>query len=421
MINIDFSSKMNNIRFWRIPREDFMNVHVKPRMTEADAKRIAISIIPELQKHAAKAEELRQLPRESVDLLIDNGLLQTIQPASCGGHEISMRAHMDVMSSVAYGCGATAWVLGVWQAHSWMFGHANEKFQKDVFSDGGDHPVSAVIGPRGKAVRKADGTYTLSGFWPFASGNAHVEWLLLGAEVRDEAGNMVDMGDLLVERKQLDIVDDWHVAGLQGTGSNSVKCKDIVVPAHRFLSLAALLDHQTTPYTDPNAPAVFKSQAAPVLGLCIASGATGIARSALDEFLKVVPGKAVMYTAHISHEWQPLQRILGEAAAKIHAAELILYRVADDIDAYAKRGEKMPIDVRGRIRMDICLAPRLCRDAVQELMTIGGAAGLSLKSPIQRAFRNLQATCMHGFLLYDAGAEIYGKILLGQDPGTPVV
>ena len=54
-------------------------------------------------------------------------------------------------------------------------------------------------------------------------------------------------------------------------------------------------------------------------------------------------------------------------------------------------------------------------------MTIGGAAGLSLNSPIQRAARNLQATCMHGFLLYDAGAEIYGKILLGQDPGTPLI
>jgi 3-hydroxy-9,10-secoandrosta-1,3,5(10)-triene-9,17-dione monooxygenase len=398
-----------------------MNAHVKPRMTEADAKRIAIAIIPELQKHAAKAEELRHLPRESVDLLIDNGLLQTIQPASCGGHELSMRSHVDVMSNVAYGCGATAWVLGVWQAHSWLFGHANEKLQKDVFADGGDHPVSAVIGPRGKATRKADGSYTLSGFWPFASGNIHCEWLLLGAEIRDEAGNMLDAGDLLVERSQLDIVDDWHVAGLQGTGSNSVTCKDIVVPAHRFLSLAALLDNQTTPYTDPHAPTVFKSQAAPVLGLCIASGATGIARSALDEFKRVVPGKTVMYTSHISHEWQPLQRILGEAASKIHAAELILYRIAEDIDEWAKRGETMPMDVRGRIRMDICLAPRLCRDAVQELMTIGGAAGLSLKSPIQRAFRNLQATCMHGFLLYDVGAEIYGKILLGQDPGTPVV
>jgi 3-hydroxy-9,10-secoandrosta-1,3,5(10)-triene-9,17-dione monooxygenase len=332
-----------------------------------------------------------------------------------------MRAHVDVISSVAYGCGATAWVLGVWQAHSWMFGHANAQFQRDVFSDGGDHPVSAVIGPRGKAVKKADGSFVLSGFWPFASGNAATEWLLLGAEIFDEKGDKLDDGDLLVPRKDLDIVDDWHVAGLQGTGSNSVKCKDIAVPAHRFLSLSALLDSQTTPYSDPEAPAVFKSQAGPVLGLCIASGATGIARCALDEFLKVVPGKRVMYTAHVSHEWQPLQRILGEAASKIHAAELILYRIADDIDHYARAGEKMPMAVRGRIRMDICLAPRLCRDAVQELMTIGGAAGLSLKSPIQRAFRNLQATCMHGFLLYDAGAEIYGKILLGQDPCTPVV
>ncbi len=398
-----------------------MNVYVKPRMTEADAKNIALSIIPELQKHAARAEELRRIPPESFDLLIKHGLLQTIQPASCGGHQISMRAHVDVLSAVSYGCAATAWVLGVWQAHSWMFGHMNEQAQQDVFSDGGDHPVSAVIGPRGKAIRKADGSYVLSGFWPFASGNAVVEWLFLGAEIRDEAGKMLDVGDLLVERSKLEVLDDWYVAGLQGTGSSSVRCKDIEVAAHRFLSLSALLDNQTTPYTDPNAPSVFKSQAAPVLGLCIASGATGTARAALDEFIKVVPGKNVLYTSHVSHEWQPLQKILGESASKIHAAELLLYRIADDIDTYAKRGEKMPMDVRGRIRMDICLAPRMCREAVQDLMTIGGAAGLSLKSPIQRAFRNLQATCMHGFLLYDAGAEIYGKILLGQDPGTPII
>ncbi len=398
-----------------------MNLHVEPRMTGLQAKEIAQSLIPELQKHAAKAEELRRIPPESAELLIKHGLLQTIQPASCGGHEISMRAHVDVLSAVAYGCAASAWVLGVWQAHSWMFGHMNAQAQKDVFADGGHHPVSAVIGPRGKATRKADGSYVLSGFWPFASGNAAVGWLLLGAEIRDEAGNMLDVGDLLVERSKIEVLDDWYVAGLQGTGSSSVRCKDVAVPAHRYLSLAALLDNQTTPYTDPDAPTVFKSQAAPVLGLCIASGAAGAARAALDEFIKVVPGKNVLYTPHISHEWQPLQKILGESASKIHAAELLLYRIADDIDDYARRGEKMPMEIRGRIRMDICLGPRLCRDAVQDLLTIGGAAGLSLKSPIQRAFRNLQATCMHGFLLYDAGAEIYGKILLGQDAGTPII
>ena len=100
----------------------------------------------------------------------------------------------------------------------------------------------------------------------------------------------------------------------------------------------------------------------------------------------------------------------------IHAAELIFYRAADDVDDHARRGEKMPMEMRGRIRMDIAMVPRLCRDAVNNLYTIGGAAGLSLKSPIQLAARNIQAANMHGFLLYDAGAEIYGRVLLGVDP-----
>jgi 3-hydroxy-9,10-secoandrosta-1,3,5(10)-triene-9,17-dione monooxygenase len=390
-------------------------------MAAADAKRIARSIIPELQKRALEAEDLRMVPKESMDLILRNGLLTTIQPASCGGQELSMRAHVDVLASVAEGCAATAWILGVMQAHSWLFGHMPEKAQRDVFGETGDTPVAAVIGPRGKAVRKADGSYSLSGFWPFASGNAHANWLLLGTEIFDEKSSKLDEGDLLVEKKGLEVLNDWYVAGLQGSGSSSVRCKDLAVPAHRFISLPALLENHTTPYTDPNAPALFKSQAGPVLGLCIASGATGVARRALQEFQKVVPGKRVAYTAHISHEWQPLQRALGEAATKIHASELVLYKVADDIDDYARRGEKMPMELRGRIRADIAFVPRTCRDAVLDLLTISGAAGLSLKSPIQLAARNLMANAMHGFLLYDSGMEIYGKILLGQDPGTPVI
>ena len=213
-----------------------MNMHHSPRMLERDAKRIAQSIIPELQKRAFEAEELRRVPDESMALIIDNGLLTTIQPASCGGQQLSMRAHVDVLSAVAEGCAATAWVLGVMQAHSWLFCHLPTQAQKDVFGDHGDHPVSAVIGPRGRAVRKADGSYTLSGFWPFASGNIHAQWLLLGSEIFDEKGDKLDDGDLLVQKSQLEVLDDWYVAGMQGSGSSSVRCKDILVPAHRFVS-----------------------------------------------------------------------------------------------------------------------------------------------------------------------------------------
>jgi 3-hydroxy-9,10-secoandrosta-1,3,5(10)-triene-9,17-dione monooxygenase len=386
-----------------------------------NAKAVAESLLADLRKFAARADEMRRVPDECIELLKASGLAQVLQPASCGGKQLTMRDHIDAVATVARGCNASAWVLGVYHAHSWLMGHLGAQAQKDVYGSDPNMLVAAVIGPRGNAVRKADGSYLLNGFWPFGSGNAAAGWLLLGAEIFDEAGQKLDDGDFLVPVKAVEVLDDWHVAGLQGTGSSSIKCANVAVPAHRFLSLSALLENQTEPYNDPNGPALYKSQSGPVLGLCIASSAPGVARGALDEFLKVVPGKRVMYTAHISHEWAPVQIALGEAAAMINAAELVLYRAADDIDSHAARGVKMPMESRARIRMDIAYGVRMCRDAVEKLYTVGGAAGLSLKSPIQRAARNLQAINMHGLLLYETGAEIYGRVLLGLDPGTPIL
>lgn len=398
-----------------------MNIHVQKSIREADVKAVAEGLIAELSARALQTDADRKVPAENIKLLADSGLLGIFRAKKWGGSELSMRAHVVAVSTIARGCQATAWVLGVYHAHDFIIGHMPEQAQADIYGTGPNQAVAAVIGPRGKAVRKADGSYVLNGFWPFASGNAAANWLLLGAEVFDESGNKLDEGDLAVPVKDVEALDDWHVAGLQGTGSNSVKCTNVKIPAHRYVSLPALLENQTATFTNADAPAIYKCQAGPALGMYIATSSLGSARRTLEEFLKVVPGKRVMYTAHISHEWSALQIAVGEAASLINAAELVFYKCADQVDEYARRGEKMPMDIRARIRMDICTVPKLCRDAAYKLLTIGGAAGLSLKSPIQLNARNLQATSMHGFLLHDAGAEIYGRVLLGQDPGTPIL
>lgn len=390
-------------------------------LRESDVIPVAESLIDALKSRAMQAEQERKVPKENFHLLAESGLLGIFRAKKWGGSELSMRAHTDAVSTVARGCQATAWNLGVYHAHDFILGHMPEQAQADVYTTSTHQAVAAVIGPRGKATRRKDGTYLLSGFWPFASGNAHSDWLLLGAQIFDEKGVKLDEGDLLVPANEIERLDDWHVAGLQGTGSNSVRCTDVEVPAHRYVSLPAILENQTPAFVSHDTPAIYKSQAGPALGMYIMTSSTGAARAALDEFLKVVPGKMVMYTSHVSHEWTALQKEVGEAAGMIHAAELVMYKAADDIDHHARRGEKMPMALRARIRMDIAMVPRLCRDAVQKLLTIGGAAGLSLKSPIQLAARNLQAVNMHGFLLYDSGAEIYGRVLLGVDPGTGVI
>ena len=214
-----------------------MNIHTTPSIAAADVKEIARSLIPELRSREMQTEQDRKVPAENIRLLQDSGLLGIFRAKRWGGSELSMTAHVDAVSTIAEGCQATAWVLGVYHAHDYIIGHMSEKAQEEIYGTGRIAAVSAVIGPRGRAVRQKDGSYVLTGFWPFASGNAASDWLLLGAEVYDEDGNKLDEGDLAVPASDVESLDDWKVAGLQGTGSNSVRCTDTPIPAGPAISL----------------------------------------------------------------------------------------------------------------------------------------------------------------------------------------
>jgi 3-hydroxy-9,10-secoandrosta-1,3,5(10)-triene-9,17-dione monooxygenase len=388
--------------------------------TADDLKVRARALAADLKRLAPEAEKLRRLPRESVELVRRAGLFRTIQPKNCGGYALSMRAHVDVVSTIGEGCGATGWVLGVCQAHSWMLGHFPKAAQEDVYGQEPNTIVSAVIGPRGRAVKQRDGSFVLNGVWPFGSGCEHSQWLLLGSEIYDADGSMIDEAALLVPTREIEIRDDWYTAGLQGTGSNTLVAKDILVPAHRALSLPSWLEGQSSSFDVGDDAWLTRAQAVPVLGLCISTAALGVARDALAEFRRIVPGKKIAYTSHIADDWIPTQTALGHAAAMIHAAELVLYRAADDIDAEAKANRRMSVEMRARIRMDCSYAVRVLMEAVDKLFVNSGASGLSLKGSIQRAARDLHAINMHALLLFDASAEIYGRVLLGKGSNSPI-
>jgi len=390
-------------------------------LTADEVKPAAEALIEELRSREIETDAGRKIPVENIKLLADSGLLTIFRAKKWGGSELNMKAHVDAVSTVAEGCQATAWCLGVYHAHDFVIAHMPEQAQRDIYETNPHQAVAAVIGPRGKAVKQDDGSFVLNGFWPFASGNAASDWLVLGAEAVDQQGTVLDHIDLAVRKSDLICLDDWNVAGLQGTGSNSVKAENVAVPAHRTVSLTAIIEGQTATYADASSPALFRLQGQPALSMFVATSTIGSAKHALEEFKRVVPGKMIQYTDNISHEWSVIQIALAEAETKIRMAELLFRKAAEDIDDYAERNEKMPLELRGRYRMDVGMVPRLCRDAVMRLFTVGGAAGLSLKSPIQLNARNLQAASMHGLLLYEAGAEIYGRVLLGVDPGSPII
>ena len=54
----------------------------------------------------------------------------------------------------------------------------------------------------------------------------------LGFQSCDENGG-IEMAIMVIPRNELEILDDWYVMGLKGSGSNSCHIKNVFVPDHR--------------------------------------------------------------------------------------------------------------------------------------------------------------------------------------------
>src|SRR3954453_13769257 len=296
-----------------------MSTSTTTSITAGDAVARAHELIPELRERAAQTVLDRRLPVANIEALRRAGALKTIQARRNGGYALGIRSHLDVMSALGRGCGSTAWVAGVVHAHSWMVSHFPEQGQDDIYAANPDAIVSAVIGPRGKATRTADG-YRLEGVWPFGSGSERADWLLLGAVVFDENGTEVDQGDFMVPASSVTIKDDWYVSGLGGTGSCTVGVPGIDVPAHRFLSLPGLIMGMSPGAGLHGDDWVQNCAPVPVLTIALCGGAIGIAQQALADFPSVIKGKVIAYTAD-PQEPHPLTPIPRRSARtpSVHA------------------------------------------------------------------------------------------------------
>lgn len=65
---------------------------------------------------------------------------------------------------------------------------------------------------------------------------------------------------------------------------------------------------------------------------------------------------------------------------------------------------------------------QLAEEAVDILMTIGGAGGFAESSPLAKIWRDMNVCARHVIVTPDVNQEIYGRALLGvEETATPLV
>jgi alkylation response protein AidB-like acyl-CoA dehydrogenase len=392
-----------------------------PLMSDsAELVRRAAKLRPLLEQNAEQTDSLRRLPDANVAALKEAGVCRLMVPKRFGGHQTSVRTYIEVMAELGRGCGSTSWVASLINVCAWLAALFPERAQQDVWGTNPDAWTAGSLAPHGNAV-PVSGGWRVTGRWPWASGCLHAQWAACGIHMNDESGQTVNFGLSLMPMSEVSIEDTWFMAGMKGTGSNTIVAKEVFVPEHRFLPYPkAFAGEYRTEHTDE---VVYRVALVPVTILILAGSQLGLAQAALDHVVGKAGARGITHTNFGRQvESAGFQILVAEAAMKLETARLHALRCADDLDAAAANGTHPDLTARARMRADVALAAKYCREAVETLVSAHGTSSLADSNRMQRLWRDVHVASRHAITEWQVNLEIYGKALLGVEPNiTPLI
>jgi alkylation response protein AidB-like acyl-CoA dehydrogenase len=290
-----------------------------------------------------------------------------------------------------------------------------DEAQEEVF-DGGDPRISGVFSPTGTAV-PMDGGFVVNGRWPFNTGCDGARWTIVNAVLGHGPGAGMPMC-VLTKSRDLKIHDDWHASGMSATGSKTIVAENVFVPSHGVQSLVDMLQAKYPPRHNA-ANRYFQYPLAPVLSVNAGGTPVGIARGALEAFHERLPGRGITYTNYANKIDAAVTHLqVGEAVLKIDSADAHVRLATAMLDAYPY--DMLTAKARVKSRAHIAYATGLAREAVDLLFYSSGASAIQSQVPIQRFQRDIQALSNHAIMHPQTIYELYGRVLLGLEPNTPI-
>ncbi len=385
-----------------------------PRSKEEAVERVR-EIVPAVRARAEATERNRLVPAATIAELEAAGLLSLTTPAIFGGAELGLSAFIEVAAELAAVCGSTAWVYSVFSGHDWMVALFPEAAQREVFGQRTAYVASVVHFGGAQPVREGDGFRFMEGAGRLCSGVDHAAWVLLGATVAADKAGPAEPRYFLVPKSEFEIIDDWHTAGLRGTGSKSIRLKNAFVPAHRTVAIADLAQG-TAPGLSLHDSIVYRAPFPEVLILLLAGSPIGIARGALTGHAAGLRAQFASYTDEQIAEQSPALLRITQASAQIDAAFTVIRSAAGRIDASE---DSMHFDRVGRASLlrDYAYAMQIARSAVTILFEGGGSRAVYDSSELQRMWRDMNTAGAHIGFSWDRVAPMFARAFLDLQPG----
>lgn len=360
---------------------------------------IADRITAKIGETAAAHDRDGSFVAENYDLLRESGLIGAAVPVELGGDGMDHATLCGVVRRIGRACGSTALAFSM-HCHqvavaAWRWQHMQAPTDGLLRRVAAENLVLVSSGGSdwlqgAGTATKVEGGFRIDARKVFSSGCQAGSLLMTSAVYDDpEAGATVLHFAIPFSAEGVTILDTWDTMGMRGTGSHDVELKAV------FVADAAVSGRRPQGKWHPLFH-IISMIAFPL----IYSAYLGVAEGARDAALEMARKKPAN---------AGLVSLTGEMQNAVWTAETALAAMI----ATAATAQPGP-ETTSRVMTGRTVAGRAAIRTVELALEVGGGGAFYRKSPIERAFRDIQGARFHP-LQEPAQLELTGRLALGLD------
>jgi alkylation response protein AidB-like acyl-CoA dehydrogenase len=364
------------------------------------------AIRDELAAGAVESEAQRRLSDRSIAALRSSGVLGIMTPDDLGGNVVDAVTAFLVIERIGHIDPATAWTATILlEGAGELATVVDPATSERLFADG--LALKAASLKPGDAER-ADGGYVVTGRWDFVSGLHHADYVSATFLVAGDDGRPVRRAALLAH-DQIEVLDDWRVMGMRGTGSSSFRVDGVFVPDELVYDPMAYGRRSDTPLARLGmVPFVLQMHPGMVLGA---------ARRALDEIVGSAArirrgGRINLAQPPSLAESTWFQRELGELDARVRAVRSLCLDTLEQVNEVVDADAKVRLPLLDRMQTAASLSAKTAVEVVTRAFRHAGASAILEDSLLSKLVRDLNTISAHG-VMGEAGFETHAEFLLG--------
>ncbi|MGE0666136.1 MAG: acyl-CoA dehydrogenase family protein [Sphingomonadales bacterium] len=362
------------------------------------------ALLADIRARRGEIEAGRHVPRDIVDGLRAAGVYRAAVPRRFGGDERRLADVLRLVEHISEADASVGWVASFAPQGANYFGALSPQRLADIYAAGPDVVGAGGLFPLQPAVR-VEGGLLINGRWKFGSGATGADWISVGIVIPGD-GEPPPPRLLVLPAEKVEIVPNWEVVGLGGTGSHDLVVRDVIAdPDWSFV--------RGGPVQAPETICRFPAMALAALSFAVVG--LGAARAALGELKALAVAKTSITGAPRLGDRAYAQSGIAQAEVVLRSARAFLYEQVEAVWDIIDAGGAPSMEDRALLRLAANNASRAGIEAAQAAFALAGTTAIFLDNPLQRHLRDALVVNQHAFL-GEGHYESAGRIMLGLPP-----